>query len=262
MDATHALLHGRSNGLLVFDIETNGLPIEGAEGEGMLMPDITCVVTMQLIANGRGKYHAEEAMYWHEDLNGGEFMLKEKLSSLVAFMRSMDEQGLVPFSWNGAGFDFKVLHALALKYELPREAEHIKGLALAGVDPMLNFFMHQGFPVGLKSVATAFELPMNKTGTGEDAIVMWVEGGPTGRQEVVNYCENDVGVLAMAASAICAHRKIMWTTKKSNQQKTWQPNNQCHLFMTTKQAMRIKPPNPNWMTGPRLTSENFIGWLK
>ena len=57
-----------------------------------------------------------------------------------------------------------------------------------------------------------------KTGTYEDAqrdvIAMWIEGGRDGRREVVNYCENDVGVLAMVASAICARRKVVCTTKE------------------------------------------------
>ena len=87
------------------------------------------------------------------------------------------QDGLLPVSWNSVGFDFRVLHAHAQEHGLLAEADQIRTLVLNGVDPMFNFFMHKGFPIGLKRVASGFKLALNKTGSGEDAIDAWAQGG-------------------------------------------------------------------------------------
>jgi hypothetical protein len=137
----------------------------------------------------------------------------------------------------------------------------VKRLARLGVDPMLNFFMHKGFPVALTRVADGFKLGMNKTGSGADAIEQWLHGGYEGRVGVVDYCENDVVVMVLVVSAISHRKCITWITKSSSKEAHWSPMRSRKLLMPTEQAMAMASPDNQWMK-PRLTKEDFIGWLK
>lgn len=137
----------------------------------------------------------------------------------------------------------------------------MKRLARRGVDPMFNFFMHKGFPVALTRVADGFKVGMNKTGSGADAIEQWTHGGYDGRVAVVDYCENDVAVMVLVVSAIGHRKRITWITKSAGREAHWFPMRQRSLLMSTQQAMAMQSPDNQWMN-PRLTKEEFTGWLK
>jgi hypothetical protein len=249
------------SGFVAFDIETDGL------FEGDVRPNITCVVTMQMRELSPGSFVMGRARCWHEELESGEFMSKKTLVDLVRYLSDCMQDGLLPISWNGVGFDFRVLHAHAQEHSLLTEAAQIRTLALNGVDPMFNFFMHKGFPIGLKRVASGFKLALNKTGSGEDAIDAWEQGGPQGRLGVVNYCENDVTVLCMVVSAISSRHRITWITRSQNRPAEWQPVVRSKCLMKTRHAMCLTPPDNKWMHRnkgpnlPRLRKNDFTGWL-
>lgn len=201
-------------GYVAFDIETSGLIESGKEA-----PKITCVVTMRMERVRPGKFDLESTTRWHDDLEEeGAFMSVATLQKLISYLSKSAGDGFVPLTWNGAHFDFRVVHDIVAAAGLAEEAAEVKRLARLGVDPMFNFFMHKGFPVGLKRVADGFKLDMNKTGSGADAIEQWIHGGYDGRLGVVDYCENDVGVMVLAVSAIDHRKRITWITKSSNKQ--------------------------------------------
>jgi hypothetical protein len=238
---------------IAFDIETDGL------GE---RPNITCIVTMRMDQSGPGAFRMEEnAKQWHEPLETSEFLGKQILSEVVNYMFSELQKGTRPLSWNGTGFDFRVMYAQAIGMGLEQEANKIKDLALAGVDPMLNFFVNKGFPVGLKRVASGFNLALNKTGTGEEAIDKWIMGDKVDRASVLQYCANDVAVLCMVVSAISKQKQIPWVTKTSGNTAKWTPFKKHMCLMDTAAAMKIDVPCNAWMGDGRLEKAHFCKWL-
>ncbi len=84
-------------------------------------------------------------------------------------------------TFNGEGFDFKVLSAYG----------PVDGLYRRSTDMLAVLSRQLGFRVKLDSVALA-TLGKGKTGTGTECVEWWRSGDPIQRQRVVDYCKMDV----------------------------------------------------------------------
>jgi hypothetical protein len=248
---------------MAFDIETDGLFTD----ESIQPPQVTCVVTMIMRRITKGSFVIETPRRWHAALDTATCMSIEEICVLVDYMWSNFEKGVKPLSWNGLGFDFRVLHAhVAAHSSLHLYNAKIKNLALDGIDPMFNFFMNKGFPVALFRVACGFELALNKSGSGGDAAALWFSGTETDRHGIVNYCERDVAVMCMVVSAIDNADQIKWITKSSNRLASWTPSDAQRLFMSCRDACRLRQPDNRWMqsSDPSKdvpTKKKFVAWL-
>lgn len=252
-------------GYVAFDIETDGL-FDGDEP-----PSITCACTIQLHRHAAGCFEPSPARHWHSDLEAADCMQQLEISELVTYLFSMLQNGYPPVTWNGAGFDFRVLHAKTQCIQGPQGASlaaKVVKLAKHGVDPMFSFFMHKGFPVGLSAVASGFDIKLNKSGKGVDAIAAWATGSVPERIGVINYCERDVAVLSMVTAAIDASNKIKWITKKYKAA-AWTPAAATDALMGVAAAAKVPEPDNQWMTSrnvpgtaapQRPTKSQFVGW--
>jgi DEAD/DEAH box helicase domain-containing protein len=84
-------------------------------------------------------------------------------------------------TYNGEGFDFKVLGAYG----------DVKHLYERSSDVLAALGKKAGFRVKLDSLAQA-TLGKSKTGTGAESVEWWRSGDPVLRQKVVDYCKRDV----------------------------------------------------------------------
>ena len=95
-------------GYVAFDIETSGLLEADKQA-----PRVTCVVTMRIKLVRAGKFDPEPAQRWHDDLREeGGFMSLVTLRKLIAYLAISAGEGFLPLTWNGANFDFRVLHQI------------------------------------------------------------------------------------------------------------------------------------------------------
>ena len=91
-------------------------------------------------------------------------MSKEALGGLVDLLTTLS--GIVTF--NGAGYDFKVLHLALLKNKMTEQAEAIRKLAVGNlhVDIMFDFTAISGYYSSMDSFATASVEGCSKSNTG------------------------------------------------------------------------------------------------
>jgi hypothetical protein len=255
-------------GYVAFDLETDGLVVPGTPP-----PQVTCGVTIKMDRVGAGLFATDTPMRWHEPgaLVSGAVMSPEAIARLIDYMWSEHLQGFVPLSWNGLGFDFRVLalHTALFQTEAERcvYGERVRLLALRGADPMFAFFMHRGFPIKLSKCAQGFHTPLNKSGDGVDAIDAWMQGTEATRVGVLNYCECDVGVLVMVASCIDGRGTVVWTTK-SDRTMDWKmergrrgggPRPPPDPFESCANLVVLPQPDNTWMDVPIKMSQ-FFDW--
>ena len=119
-DTKRQRLH-EQEGYVAFDIETSGLLEAGKE-----TPRVTCVVTMRMQMVRAGKFDLESAQRWHDDLHEeGAFMSVGTLQKLIWYLSKSAKSGFLPITWNGANFDFRVLHQIVAEAGLASEAAEV-----------------------------------------------------------------------------------------------------------------------------------------
>ncbi len=150
---------GAKAGPLVLDVETQYLSDEVPGGWGAVDKfRIALVVTWD---------QQNRLRVWYEEDAGRLLAETEKYEPIVTF--------------NGEGFDFKVLSAYGSVEALYRKSTDI----LAVLSKRL------GFRVKLDSLAQA-TLGKRKTGSGPESVTWWRSGDAEQRQKVVDYCTMDV----------------------------------------------------------------------
>ena len=146
-------------GPLVLDVETQYLSEEVAGGWTAVHKFRVALVVTWDQQNGLRVWYEEDVQRLLQEA--------EKFEPIVTF--------------NGEGFDFKVLSAYGPVDTLYRKSKDL----LALVTKQL------GFRVKLDSLAQA-TLGRGKTGSGTESVFWWRSGDPVQRQKVVDYCKMDV----------------------------------------------------------------------
>lgn len=82
---------------------------------------------------------------------------------------------------------------------------------------------------------------------------MWAEGS---RQEVLDYCAQDVRATYQLAVACHRRKALVWTSKSNRRQSLWLPDG----WLTVAEAIRTPHPNTTWMSEP-IPREEFTNWL-
>lgn len=255
-----------SQGYVAFDIETSGLL--GDDKSSPHPPAVFCAcATVLRRAAGPGAYEVTGCLRWHSAsaLSGdrGEMNVAEIRGMVTDLLRYQDTEGYQVVTWNGVGFDFRVLHEHALVAGDAALCARIVELTGGGCDMMLNFFMHKGFPVSLNSVAVAVNPSFVKSGAGGDVCDRWNNGDAAEREAVIRYCERDTEVLAAAVSAADATGSISWKTKRKGNIATWAPvGGRETVFMASRDTWQLPEPDNSWMgVGDRPSIRKFAGWL-
>lgn len=253
----------RPCGLCVFDIETNGL-----YRDGDAVPDLLCAAALELRPAGQtGKYFASVCQTWPVDvtrqgiraiparpMNNAEII--ELVEHLWTVCGADTRVRLRLAGWNAVGFDLKVLAAHCRRIAAEQgdfaakaavAVEHMQVLAWDCCDPMLNFFMHKGFPVRLSAVAETLETALNKNGEGAKASKLWLEGCNIDRLGVLQYCANDVVMTAAVLSQLEKAGALSWISRKGAPN-TWVPPNGARtLHAPAHEASTWAFPDNSWM---------------
>ncbi len=146
-------------GPLVLDVETQRLSDEVPGGWNAVHKFLIALVVTWDQQNDLRVWYEEDAPRLFQEL--------EKFEPIVTF--------------NGEGFDFKVLSAYG----------PVEGFYRKSTDMLTVLKKQLGFRVKLDSVALA-TLGKGKTGTGTECVDWWRSGDPIQRQRVVDYCKMDV----------------------------------------------------------------------
>jgi hypothetical protein len=235
---------------VAFDVETNGLFPDCPGGCLVEGPSILCAVTMVVTRTATGTMLCDPAIHWAA--NPGQTMATAEVDELLEYLLISNAKGLVPMTWNGLGFDFRVLCANCSE----AKREDCKKLSLNHVDPMFTFFCQRGFPVALDSVANAYQT-MRKSGSGADAITDWSEGTEDSKKRVLDYCERDVAVLVAAVAACDMMERVAWITKSKGKIAY---SDRLDVFRTTAECLCDSEIDNSWMGSDRPTRLSFTRW--
>ena len=229
--------------LASFDLETARAT---EEGEPITDVGISCAGIAlsdspeQLLMNCPGKLPQADAK-----------VLVELLSEYVNI-------GYTIVSWNGCGFDFRIL---AEESGMVEECAH---LAMNHVDMMLLVTFQKGFYLGLDTALLGMGVESKlhqvklKDGTlvddfsGAAVPELWAAGEYAA---VLEYLKSDIERLLELARRIIEEKEIRWISGKGNPQRCAVPE-----FWTVKELFDLPVPKTSWMTDPP-TRHQFVAWM-
>jgi len=192
----------------------------------------------------------EEPRLWYGKTPDGSQpqMSRGDCQDLVGYLVELHQAGTLPLTWNGLGFDFKILAEESGLFDLCR------ALALHHVDMMFHFFCIKGFAIGLDASCKGMNLPGKPEGmSGALAPVMWKEGK---RQAVLDYVASDVVEPLALAEKVGQTGGLSWKTKRGRIASVAIPE-----WLTVTDALALDLPDTSWMDNPWPRSK-FTDWLK
>lgn len=173
-------------------------------------------------------------------------MSKETALALLKYMEEKQRQGYALCAWNGAGFDLKMIGALAENMELAGR------MALNLIDPMYQILTMKGYPVGLGAVQKGLGVDQSKSMSGADAPEAWSKGEFA---RVIGYVIGDSEITVKIIQAIGKAGGVKWTTK------TGKPASLLFNKLKTVSECLLEPePNNSWMDTP-IDRHKIISWI-
>ena len=169
----------------------------------------------------------------------------------------------IPVSFNGLGFDFRVIHEAV---ESPSTKKIVRHLAIHHIDMAFNMLCDKGYMIGLAAMAEGLGLPGKTEGMdGLRAIDMW-KGTRAEQSLVLEYVGQDARATAYAYEALVQQGQVYWTTKKGARARyPWEPRfveksfDQTTRLQLVVEANDTPEPDTSWMTSP-LPRSKFIEW--
>ena len=234
---------------VAFDLEIADQIPEGTDDWLSLKPGISCAATYD--SDG-------ELKIWHPVRAGGRYLAR--LSSMecmhiALWLKNRLEAGYVPVTWNGAGFDFKVL--LQEIGEGALFEGMVKQLTLGHIDMAFSMFAEKGFMIGLDTAAKGMGLAGKTEGmSGKLAPEMWA-GSLEEQEKVLEYVGQDARVTADLFEAVLKAGEIRWVSR-SGRHNVWRLP---AAGLTVRCAMQRPEPDTSWMSNPWPRSK-FVGWLE
>ncbi len=196
-----------------------------------------------------------EAEFW----SGEPQLSREKAGALVGRLADLADEGYTIVTWNGCGFDFRVLA------EESRMVGECARLAMAHVDLMLLVTFNKGYFLSLEAALHGAGLggklkrvrlldgTILEDMQGAMAPRLWAEG-ETGA--VLEYLEADVVRQLQLAKHIQHARAIRWRSKTGNPQHV-----AVRRLLTVQECFDLPEPDTSWMTDPP-RREQFVAWMK
>ena len=196
----------------------------------------------------------DEVKFW----SGVPQLSKEESQALVKDLMAYAAAGYTFVTWNGCGFDFRVL---AQESGMVAECGE---MALNHVDLMLLVTFAKGWFLGLDKAlkgagiaGKVHELEL-KNGemlhdmSGALAPKLWADGE---YDAVLTYLRGDVEQTLALAENVAKTRKIRWTSGRGKPQSVSVPR-----LMTVRECFDIPKPDTSWMSNPP-QRENFVSWI-
>jgi hypothetical protein len=184
-------------------------------------------------------------------------MTREGALRILAALEDAVERGDTLVTWNGAGFDFRLLAD-----ETGRHADCVR-LAMASVDMMFQVLCERGHPLSLDAALKGAGLPpkmdLVTLRSGESVRISGVEA-PRYWQAgeyaaVAAYCAADAERTAALAAACQLSRRLAWISQKGRP-------NEIYLrtgWLTVEQCLALPLPDTSWMTKP-MRREDVLAW--
>jgi hypothetical protein len=166
---------------------------------------------------------------------------------MLEWLAAAQAQGTRVTAWNGLSFDLRWLGHAAGDLDLARR------VALELYDPMFQFFVQRGFPVGLASVAAGLGVPETKAMDGADAPKRWAAGET---EAVLDYVAGDCRITAEVVRRIEAERRVRWRTRQGKLSSEPMPE-----LLPVRALLDAPEPDTSWMDKP-LPRRKFTAWLE
>ncbi len=227
-----------------FDIETVKRFPDGADWRNHRPLGIACAAA--------AASSLEKPLVWHGVAGDGSIatqMNKDELRELVGNLVDAADRGFTLLTWNGTGFDFDILAEESGMWD------ECRSLARNHVDMMLHLFCVKGYPLSLRAACIGSGTATKTEGMdGAKAVQMWHDGA---RQEVIDYCVQDVQSTLELAIATERKGRLTWRSRAGNPMVLpirggWK---------TVDDSLRIPEPDTSWMDRPLYRSE-FTDWLR
>jgi hypothetical protein len=179
-------------------------------------------------------------------------------SALVDHLINLQADGWTLVTWNGCGFDFRVLAE-----ESGRKADCAL-LAMRHVDLMLHVTFRKGYFLGLEKALTGARLAGKQHGVtlpdgrvidriGPAAPALWAEG----HQEIVlRYLRQDCEQTLALALDVARRKRIDWTAASGSPQSVAIP-----ALASVEECYKLPEPDVSWMRTPPKRAE-FMGWAR
>lgn len=224
---------------VIFDLETE--LIDGSLDLDRCVPGITIGATL----TGEG----ELDLWYERDAEGetlGGLLGQETARALVQYLQERVEEGYTIVTWNGAGFDFRVLARAS--------GEHASCVDLAWGHVDMMFWLHcrKGFSVGLAAAARAVGAHKTQGISGADAPRLWAEGR---YEEVREYVAQDVRATADVYENAMQTRMLRWVNTRGRLSRA------DGQLRTVRDAARLPQPDTSWMRRAPWPREKFVGWM-
>lgn len=175
-------------------------------------------------------------------------MTQEECRGLVYYLEGQMHQSYIPLTWNGLGFDFKILAEESGLFE------ECKKLAFDHVDMMFHFFCIKGFPIGLDSACRGMGLEGKPEGmNGAIAPIAWKEKR---YKEVLDYVTSDVIQPLQLAELVQRRGWLTWFTKRGTPANVTLDN-----WLAARAALDLPEPDVSWMDDPWPRSK-FYAWTE
>jgi hypothetical protein len=190
---------------------------------------------------------------------GTKALTKEGATRLLDVLLEGRQRGETVLTWNGAGFDFRLLAA-----ETGRHADCAM-LARESVDMMFQVLCERGHPLALdtalKGMALATKTHSVTLNDGRAADIdgarapqLWQDGE---YRAVMTYCGNDAATTLSLALACAQTKRLSWTSRAGK------PSSMplSRGWLTVTQCLGLPKPDTSWMTSP-MTRESVVGWME
>ena len=155
-------------------------------------------------------------------------------------------------TWNGAGFDFRIL-----ANALPSRKEEIAALASGPnhIDIMYHFWAEKGYPAAMASFAGG-----EKTATGGWAATAWFSG-VAGAKQVIDYCIADTDALFRLYTKGTSTGLLSKATKSGGVSKWFIKGKQFKSVSQSSAAYYASPPDVSWFRGAPPDFGAVLAWV-
>ena len=262
---------------IAFDLEIAKVVPDGANWDKQHPLGISCAATLTSEGQAQLWHNGQD---WATDRDGaryGDKMSPNQVRDLVAYLRDFINRGYSVVTWNGLGFDFKVL---AEECEDRMWAMTVADMAMGmHIDPGFQMVCERGFMIGLDKAAKGLRVGGKTDGMhGDLAPILWSGDLSTAtteqRENIMHFfplleaagtraaqdlCLEYVGQDARATmdvyNAIVEKKKVWWVTTKGTICKyPWKPiikQDPYDRLLRVSEALGVDEPNTSWMTDPR-----------
>lgn len=229
---------------VAFDLEiADDLPEGEVENYDL---GITCAAT--ITETGRVRV-------WHD--NYAPRMSQERTKQLVDYLwNQYHDNNRFIVTWNGLGFDFRVLEAASGVDPNLR----CRILAANHIDIAFHMLCEKGFMASLSKTAEGMNIPGKTEGmSGALAPQMWRKDRAS-QDKVLEYVEQDARLTAELYERILEFRAMRWIAR-SGKLALWYPGIVEGRLLTAGEAVELELPDTSWMSEP-WDRNKFYGWVE